>query len=140
LYLIEEDLVKEIDSLNMKGLYQLNILQDFLYRNGDINDYQNILSQSIISLSDGNGVFKMIQQSPIPDLDSTFLAVRILDQLGLNDHIDITAIANFTEACREDYGFTIAPSDLLKEANIDIEADLKLTYEALWLLDYCDSN
>jgi hypothetical protein len=123
-----------LDNPNIKILFYYSILGNFAGYN-----LKEEITAKLSTLNDGSGSFKAANNSPIPDVDSTFYAVYLLDKLGKKGEIKTGSIVDFIENCRVYCGFNLAPKELLEKYNILSSPFFYLTYEAVWLIEYCGS-
>lgn len=73
------------------------------------------LVEKVIALSTAEGGFKAVEQSPVPDLLSTYQAVRILEILSAKDKVDKDKLRQFISSSQGNYGFNLVPLALVKQ-------------------------
>lgn len=134
--IIAEELNAHMPYLGVDDLYSLYVLDEASTVDQSLPHTEAILG-ALAALRMDQGLFRCNAESPIPDLDSTCRAVSLMQHLGSGGVTDGGAVADFVETCRMDWGFSIAPADVLAQLGEDAYSDLLLTYEALWLLDCC---
>jgi prenyltransferase beta subunit len=137
--MIAEALAAHVEGLGIDDLCNLYVLEEATSGIDQIPHRDAILN-GLASLRTDQGLFKCGVESTIADLDSTFRAVWLMQHLGSRDEVDTQAVMDFVEACRMDWGFGIAPADVSAQVGEDAYSDLVLTYEGLWLLDYCEKG
>ena len=121
--------VKHKKTFNIRMLYDFFILNSVLrfYRYPEADENSYIIRNALSILNTGQG-FKRAPQLDITDVDSTYLGVSLVD--GDIQQLDFDKIIKFVMESQVDYGFNYAPQ------NNNSVSDLKVTYEALWILNY----
>ncbi|MDI6869610.1 MAG: hypothetical protein QMD88_08580 [Coprothermobacterota bacterium] len=133
----------------------LCILESALYKEGEIPSREEIVKE-VLELSTEEGAFKGSPLAPIPDLQSTYLSLKLLESLKASPEIlgtqkkaspfsgvpiDLGKTKNFVLSCLSEFGFNYAPEDLIAQApNTYLVPDLRITYQALKLLEYLASK
>jgi len=85
------------------------------------------LEKLIDSLKAEGAGYRIVPESPAPDLKSTALALESLWQLGRWRGIDVPAVSLFVLSCQREYGFAWTPTGSI----LGSDPDLYSTYVAL---------
>ncbi len=110
-------------SLRMETVRDLVLIQRIL---GEVWLTAEDLEKLIDSL-EADGGYRVIPESPAPDLKSTALAIESLCLLGRQTGIDIPAVSLFVVSCQREYGFAWTPAGSI----LDSDPDFYSTYVAL---------
>jgi len=126
-----------------RGITPLDILYNLesaLYPEGEILSREVIVA-GVLGLHSEEGGFKSSSSAPIPDLQSTYLGLRLLENLGASAEIDWKKTENFVLSCLSEFGFNYAPESLIAEIpGTYLVPDFHSTYQGLKLLGYLASK
>jgi hypothetical protein len=137
------DIIAEYITETEKGIILLDSLYNLesaLYREGEIPSREVIIAE-VLGLGSEEGAFKALASAPIPDLLSTYLGLKLLENLGASAEIDWKKTEDFVLSCLCEFGFNYAPESLIAEApNTYLVSDSRSTYQGLKLLEYLASK
>ena len=128
------EFLKNPEYVDIRALYYLYALESSMYEHNSLPDKATIV-QGVLRLKSPEGVFRRNPKVPVPDIDSTYLALSILNDMGARSEIDPEAVRTFVLACKARYGFNYAPPRLLEKMGADLSPDFKVTYEGWVLLE-----
>lgn len=117
-------------------------LESALYLKGEIPSREVIIAE-VLGLCSEEGAFKGSGSAlaPIPDLQSTYLSLKLLENLGASAEIDWKKTEDFVLSCLSKFGFNYAPESLIAEASDTyLVPDFRSTYRGLKLLEYLVSK
>ena len=122
--------IEHKQSYDIRFLYSLFVVDSVKKSEGILRDISNALLQ----LTTENG-FKMLPESNVPDMESTYLGVWLANQTGnlelVKSHSD--KIFKFVIDSQEEYGFNYAPDEK------SVYSDYRSTYCALWILSFLEN-
>lgn len=124
--------IKDEQAFNMKTLFEFYILNSVIrfYDLHEGNENSFIIENALSILNTGNG-FKMSPQLNIPDVHSTYLGLWLIGNISGNlTTLNTDEVIKFVMASQAEYGFYYVPQ------RSDSGSDLRVTYEALWIIDF----
>lgn len=132
------DIITEITETE-KGIRLLDLLYNLesaLYPEGEIPSREVIIIE-VLGLRSEEGAFNSSSSASIPDLQSTYLGLKLLENLGANAEIDWKKTKDFVLSCLSEFGFNYAPEYLIAEVpDTYLVPDFRSTYQGLKLLEY----
>jgi hypothetical protein len=137
------DIIAENITETEKGIILLDSLYNLesaLHREGEIPSREVIIAE-VLGLGSEEGAFKALALAPIPDMLSTYLGLKLLENLGASAEIDWRKTEDFVLSCLCEFGFNYAPESLIAEApNTYLVSDSRSTYQGLKILEYLASK
>jgi len=122
---------KAFDIQTLYNFFVLNSVLEFYYGKYGQKADENVhtIENALATLNVGSG-FKRFPEINIPDVHSTYLGLWLEASISGNIKLDIEKTIKFVIASQAEYGFYYVPH---KSSS---GSDLRVTYEALWILDY----